>query len=95
MKPKYWWIKEWNNPQHGGAYVAMGPLFVKDAKKHEGAGMYGYNIMYRYSTEAAYLARLQQLKDQGHVVRVGDRQWKNAGDLVTSYRNLEKLSGRK
>lgn len=32
------------------------------------------------------------VNDEG-LVLVGDRQWKNPGDLVTSYRNLEKLSG--
>lgn len=31
--------------------------------------------------------------DDGGLVLVGDRQWKNPGDLLTSYRNLEKLSG--
>jgi hypothetical protein len=32
------------------------------------------------------------VNDEG-LVLVGDRQWKNPGDLVTSYRHLEKLSG--
>jgi len=32
------------------------------------------------------------VNDEG-LVLVGDRQWKNPGELVTSYRNLEKLSG--
>lgn len=31
--------------------------------------------------------------DDGGLVMVGDRQWKNPNDLLTSYRNLEKLSG--
>jgi len=31
--------------------------------------------------------------DDGGLVLVGDRQWKNPGDLLTSYRNLEKLTG--
>jgi len=32
------------------------------------------------------------VNDEG-LALIGDRQWKNPGDLVTSYRNLEKLTG--
>ncbi len=65
---QYWWIKQRNNPQIGTYYVACGQLPNKDAMKMEST-LYGRNKMEPYPTEAAYLARIYELKASGEKVQ--------------------------
>jgi hypothetical protein len=68
MKPKYWWIKERQNPQLGTYYVAMGPLSIQKAMRSE-RSLYGHNYMHKFESEAAYLNRVEWLKHNGYRVQ--------------------------
>lgn len=65
MKP--FWIKERHNPQSGRYFVACGQMSKSAAKRAEKA-LYGDNFIRAFETEAAYSARLDELRKSGERV---------------------------
>jgi len=68
MVTKLWWLKERENPQLGTYWVACGKLSKTAAKRME-YSLYGCNIMHSFETEAEYLERIEELKQQGERVQ--------------------------
>lgn len=65
--PKPYWIKERDNFQSAPYFVACGQLSKTAAMRKEKT-LSGINTMHRFDTEAAYLARLAELKASGERV---------------------------
>lgn len=63
-KPRAYWIKERHNPQLKVYYVACGQITKAEAAVKE-RSMYGFNVMHRFETEMAYLAKLEELRKAG------------------------------
>lgn len=68
MKTLKWWIKERHNPQSGTYYVACGQMTKAYVRRMENT-LYGENVMHSFDTEAAYTARLNELKSKRGRVR--------------------------
>ncbi len=67
-KPLSYWIKQRHNPQRGIYYVACGQLSRAEAQAKEST-LYGTNVLLRYDTEEAYLAKLAKLRADGERVQ--------------------------
>lgn len=60
MKKKFW-LRQRINPQLGTYWVLCGQITVKEAKAYEKA-LYGDNVMHSFTTEAAYNAKIEELR---------------------------------
>jgi hypothetical protein len=60
MKKKFW-LRERLNPQTGTYWVLCGQITVKEAKAYEKT-LYGDNVMHPFTTEAAYHAKIDELR---------------------------------
>jgi len=67
-RAKLFYIKERHNGQSKPYYVAYGQISAAEAKRNE-KSLAGFNIMHGFSSETDYLARLEELRQQGEHVQ--------------------------